>query len=104
MGVGSSNLSGRAKSPINIGVNGPTVNLPCRTKKSAWHLHGSTQIRRNSMNATRAAACLFDLSALLSYDCKNIEHTDSRPTGLIARYKRKFGEIKVVFLILDLVQ
>ena len=36
-----SNLFGRAKSPINIGVNGPTVNLPCRTKKSAWHLHGS---------------------------------------------------------------
>jgi hypothetical protein len=37
-------------------------------------------------------------------DCKNIEHTDSRPTGLIARYKGEFGEIKVVFLILDLGQ
>jgi hypothetical protein len=27
------------------------------------------------------AACLFDLSALLPFDCKNIELTDSRPTG-----------------------
>ena len=50
------------------------------------------------------AACLFDLSALLPFDCKNIELTDLRPTGLIARYKGEFGEIKVVFLILDLVQ
>ena len=56
------------------------------------------------MNATRAAACLFDLSALLPFDCKNIEHTDLRPTSFIARYKGEFGEIKVVFLILDLVQ
>ena len=26
------------------------VNLPCRMKKSAWHLHGSAQIGRNSAN------------------------------------------------------
>jgi hypothetical protein len=37
-------------------------------------------------------------------DCKDIEQTDSRPTGLIARYKGEFGEIKVVFLVLDLGQ
>jgi hypothetical protein len=37
-------------------------------------------------------------------DCKKIEHTDSRPTGLIARYKGEFGEVKVVFLVLDIGQ
>lgn len=37
-------------------------------------------------------------------DCEDIRLTDSRPTGLIARYNGEFGEIKVVFLILDLGQ
>lgn len=34
-------------------------------------------------------------------DCKNIEQTDSRPTGLVARYRGEFGDVKVVFLVLD---
>jgi hypothetical protein len=34
----------------------------------------------------------------------HITHTDSRPIGLIARYKGERGNIKVVFLILDLGQ
>ena len=37
-------------------------------------------------------------------DCDEIRRTDSRPTGLAARYKDEFGEIKVVFLILDVAQ
>lgn len=34
----------------------------------------------------------------------NIPHTDSRPTGFIARYQGALSEVKVVFLILDLGQ
>jgi hypothetical protein len=46
-----------------------------------------------------------DVPAEFTYiDCDSTEHTDSRPTGLIVRYKGEFGEIKVVFLILDLGQ
>jgi hypothetical protein len=43
-------------------------------------------------------------SGFIYIDSDDITLTDSRPTGLIARYKGEFGEIKVVFLILDLGQ
>lgn len=43
-------------------------------------------------------------AGLTLIDCKEIPRTDSKPTGLIARYKSEIGEVKVVFLILDLRQ
>jgi hypothetical protein len=33
-----------------------------------------------------------------------ISHTDSRPPGFVARYKGDFGEVKVIFLVLNLGQ
>ena len=33
-----------------------------------------------------------------------IPHTDSRPVGFVARYAAEFGEVKVVFLVLDMSQ
>lgn len=35
---------------------------------------------------------------------KNFELTDSRPTGFIAEYERPIGQLKVVFLVLDMRQ
>ena len=37
-------------------------------------------------------------------DCEDIPLKDARPTGFIARYRGEFGEVRVVFLILDLGQ
>jgi len=37
-------------------------------------------------------------------DIIDIPLTDSRPTGFFARYKAEFGEVKIVFLVLDLEQ
>jgi len=37
-------------------------------------------------------------------DISDIPLTDSRPTGFFARYKAEFGEVKVVFLVLNLGQ
>jgi Tetratricopeptide repeat len=36
--------------------------------------------------------------------CEDVPLTDSRPSGLIARYTGEFGEVKVVFLVVDLGQ
>jgi hypothetical protein len=36
--------------------------------------------------------------------CEEIPHLDSRPTGLIARYRGQNAEVKFVFLVLDLAQ
>ena len=47
LGVGSSNLSGRATSLENHSIILESENLPCRTEKSAWHLHGCVQVRCN---------------------------------------------------------
>ena len=47
LGVGSSNLSGRATSQENHSIILGSENLPCRTEKSAWHLHGCVQVRCN---------------------------------------------------------
>ena len=33
-----------------------------------------------------------------------IPHTDSRPPGFVARYDADFGEVKVIFLVLNLGQ
>jgi len=54
LGVRSSNLFGRAKTSTNIGLNCVPENVPCRIKKSAWYLHGSTHICCNSAKTPRA--------------------------------------------------
>ena len=36
--------------------------------------------------------------------CEPITHEDSRPPGFVARYSADFGEVKVVFLVLNLGQ
>jgi hypothetical protein len=50
-----------------------------------------------SANAARPTGFTY-----LGYD--RIPHQDSRPPGFIARYEGDFGEVKVVFLVLDLGQ
>ena len=48
LGVRSSNLFGRATSQANHTIIFELQKLPCRTEKSAWHLHGCVQVRCNS--------------------------------------------------------
>jgi hypothetical protein len=54
MGVGSSNLSGRATGPTNHSIILESQTPPCRSKKYARHLHGRVQVRCNSGNTSPA--------------------------------------------------
>jgi hypothetical protein len=58
LGVGSSNLSGRATSPANHSIILESQKLPCRSEKSAWHLHGWVQVRCNSGNTSETESAI----------------------------------------------
>ncbi len=58
-----------------------------------------------SIVANLRAAAQHEVPGGFTYlDCIDIPLTDARPTGLIARYRGEFGEVRVVFLVLNLGQ
>lgn len=75
---------------------------PCRL---FFHLTYATIENPASIADQLRRAAKDDVPSGFNYiDSADIRHTDSRPIGLIARYRGEFGDIKVVFLILDLGQ